>query len=185
MDPVGVPDTGDRLGADGLAESARPGHVSARAARVLTPYRVPATLASMKASAVVLLLAVLLTACGGTSGHPSADPTTIAVTTPTPTEVASPTPSATPSTIAEIQSLFPHGYPRIVAVSSLPDQVRNWYQPDYTKAVAIAPGVWAPLSPGSSMFDAFSAGSFDGFCGSIKAYSRKYLHGADTAGTCW
>lgn len=72
-------------------------------------------------------------------------------------------------------------------VSSLPDQVRSWYQMSggSTKAVAIAPGVWAELPPGASKMDAANSGVYDGFCASITAYSRKFRHGEQFAGTCW
>lgn len=83
-------------------------------------------------------------------------------------------------------SSFPAGYPKIVDVVSLPDQVRNWYQMDnYTKAVAIAPGVWTPLQPGASIEDAAASGVLDGFCGSIKAYERQYTGGQEHGGSCW
>jgi hypothetical protein len=82
--------------------------------------------------------------------------------------------------------LYPTGYPKVVAVASLPFQVKNWYRMESaTQAVAIAPGVWAPLSPGATVEDASTAGVLDGFCGSVKAYERQYLGGQEQGGTCW
>jgi cytoskeletal protein RodZ len=89
-------------------------------------------------------------------------------------------PPATPSV-----PLTPPGYPKIVSVSSLPFQVRSWYEGQYSKAVAVAPGVWTPLSPGSTVEDALASDVLDGFCGSIRAYERKYRDGESSAGACW
>ncbi|RZS68693.1 hypothetical protein EV187_1127 [Agromyces ramosus] len=80
---------------------------------------------------------------------------------------------------------FPEGYPYIVPVSELPDQVRNWYEmSSLTQAVALAPGVWTELPPGADIQSAISAGVADGFCASIEAYERDYAK-RDLAGTCW
>jgi hypothetical protein len=70
-------------------------------------------------------------------------------------------------------------------VARLPEQVRSWYQPDYRRAIAVAPGVWTPKAPGVTAKSALDAGVLDGFCGSIKAYERKFLHGQEFGGTCW
>lgn len=49
---------------------------------------------------------------------------------------------------------FPRGFSKVVRVTSLPFQVRSRYQDQgQKKAVAIAPGVWAPLPIGSSMHE--------------------------------
>ena len=134
------------------------------------------------------LALVLVAGCGGGGGdsEPAADPapTQSVAVEPTPEPTPEPEP-AEPSTISEIQSLFPKGYPKVVAVSTLPDQVRSWYDGDYTQALAIAPGVWAGMSPGAEPFDVFAAGVYDGFCPSVKAYERKYLEGVESAGVCW
>lgn len=71
-------------------------------------------------------------------------------------------------------------------VSTLPAQVKNWYQmANITEAVAIAEGVWTKLPPGADMEDAVTAGSLDGFCASIKTYERTYLDGEEHGGACW
>lgn len=80
---------------------------------------------------------------------------------------------------------FPKGFPKVVPVSSLPSQVRSSYEADYAKAVAIAPGVWTPLSPGSEIADAVAGGILDGFCGSIKAYERVFTPNDEHGGSCW
>ena len=80
---------------------------------------------------------------------------------------------------------FPDGYPTVVAVAELPDQVSSWYERSgYTQAVALAPGVWTPLSPGADMQDAIAAGVADGFCASKQAYETDYA-GRELGGTCW
>lgn len=99
----------------------------------------------------------------------------------TPQTLTSETPSET-----EADWNLPRGFPKVVSVSSLPDQVRNWYQMSGNKeAVAVAPGVWAELPPGATTADVLKASVFDGFCASITAFERKYMDGAQTAGTCW
>jgi hypothetical protein len=134
---------------------------------------------------VGLVLAVA-TGCGGSAGKDDAGPApreTVTVTaapssTPTQSPESAPTPAG--------PRLYPRGYPKVVLVSSLPDQVRNWYQMSHDKkAVAVAPGVWAEMSPGATMQDALDVGVLDGFCSSIKAYERKFRDGEDMAGTCW
>ncbi|MCD2443187.1 hypothetical protein LQ757_12965 [Agromyces sp. SYSU K20354] len=80
---------------------------------------------------------------------------------------------------------LPEGYPFVVQVSELPDQVRNWYEMgSHTEAVALAPGVWTELPPGADMESAIAAGIADGFCASVEAYERDYAK-RDLAGTCW
>lgn len=80
---------------------------------------------------------------------------------------------------------FPEGYPYVVAVSELPDQVRSWYEMGpSTEAVALAPGVWTELPPGADMQAAIDARIADGFCASVEAYKRDYAK-SDLAGTCW
>jgi hypothetical protein len=98
------------------------------------------------------------------------------------------TPALPGETPAETEADWnlPKGFPKVVAVSSLPDQIRNWYHMSGNKeAVAVAPGVWAELSPGATVADVLKASVFDGFCASIAAFERKYMDGAQTAGTCW
>ena len=80
----------------------------------------------------------------------------------------------------------PKGYPKVQKVGELPDQVRSSYQEEgHTTAVALAPGVWTPLTPGASVHDAINSGTADGFCASIKAYERRYLFGDSPGGACW
>ena len=83
--------------------------------------------------------------------------------------------------------MFPAGFPMKVPVSTLPDQVRSWYQMSGQAqfAVAVAPGVWTELPPGATVQDAAMAGVLDGFCASIGAYERKYTPGEEHGGTCW
>ena len=147
----------------------------------------------MRRTGVLVAVSVTLlgsTACGGSDEGSAASPATVTAShgasqEPAPTDLSvssspSPGPVRTPSP-------FPKGYPKKVAVSSLPDQVRSWYQMGGGSkfAVAIAPGVWAELSPGATVADAVAAGVYDGFCGSIKAYERRYTHGQQHPGTCW
>ena len=50
---------------------------------------------------------------------------------------------------------------------------------------AVAPGVWAPMTPGATPDDVATAGVLDGFCPSIEAYERKFTPGEEHGGTCW
>jgi hypothetical protein len=107
--------------------------------------------------------------------------TPTATPTPTPSRTVDPTP-----TESEPEWNLPRGFPKVVAVSSLPDQVRSWYEMSGARrAVAIAPGVWTELQPGAAMEDAIASGVYDGFCSSKKAFERKWLDGHETGGTCW
>ena len=82
---------------------------------------------------------------------------------------------------------FPVGYPREVPVSAIPaGPVRSYFQTEHqTSAVAVAPGVWAELTPGATVLDAASGDVFDGYCPSIRAFNREYRGGQDSAGLCW
>ena len=70
-------------------------------------------------------------------------------------------------------------------MSSLPDVVRSWYETDYNEAIAIAPGVWTPKAYGVTKANALDSGVLDGYCGSVSAYEREFLEGAQMGGTCW
>lgn len=100
------------------------------------------------------------------------------------TEAIAPEPEPEPTPEAELN--LPDGFPQVVAVSSLPNQVRNWYEMGgHEEAVAVAEGVWAELPPGATPEDAVLTLVFDGFCASKTAFEREYLDGFETAGTCW
>lgn len=129
--------------------------------------------------ALVLGAILALSACSNASSStaPSSE------TTATPTQKTTTAPTTAPT---ETAWNLPNGFPKVVKVSALPDQVKSWYEMgDKKTAVAVAPGVWAELPPGATIEDAIGAGVFDGFCASKKAFERKYLAGEETAGTCW
>lgn len=145
-------------------------------------------------TALALLAAVALTGLGGCSGtstdgaEPSAAESTDHSTTMSPTVSPSTSATAAQTTTAppEPQWNLPNGYPKVVKASSLPAQVRSWYEMSGTaRAVAVAPGVWAELRPGARMADAIDAQVYDGFCSSIKAFERRWMDGVPVAGTCW
>jgi hypothetical protein len=95
-------------------------------------------------------------------------------------------PAITTARTTADSTAYSTGYPHVVAVSELPAQVRNWYtMENYTSAVAVAPGVWTPLSQGATMQDALSSDVLDGFCASVKAFERQYRSGQSSGGTCW
>ncbi|HEY2088520.1 MAG TPA: hypothetical protein VGH54_21195 [Mycobacterium sp.] len=137
--------------------------------------------------ALIALATVFLAACSSSHPKAAAVPSPPATTSVVVASSSTAAPTTASATVAPIPPAapFPRGYPKIVAVSSLPDQIKSWYESDYTRAVAIAPGVWTALPAGATMQDAIAAGILDGFCASIKAYERKYLDGASAGGTCW
>jgi hypothetical protein len=54
-----------------------------------------------------------------------------------------------------------------------------------TAAIAVAPGVWTPKAYGVTTANALDSGVLDGYRGSVSAYERKFLDGAQMGGTCW
>jgi hypothetical protein len=147
-------------------------------------------------AAIVLMIA--LGACGGRDDTQAASEpgptvterataTVTATVTTTVTDTPTPKPKPTPKPTPTQSLLFPVGFPQKVSISSLPDEVRNWYQMSGQSefAVAVAPGVWSELPPGASVMDAATAGVLDGFCASIDAYERQHTPGEEHGGTCW
>lgn len=132
--------------------------------------------------AVALLLIAGLTGCASAS-EDEAKPET---PTPTPSQSATAT-SAPPAETPEAPTIkFAAGYPKVVDIASIPDQMRWAFENDGTgKAVAVAEGVWAHLTPGASAEDAVAAKVFDGYCASKEAFEKNALGGESTAGTCW
>ncbi len=80
---------------------------------------------------------------------------------------------------------FPPGFPKVVPVSSLPEQPRYSLRARTRRQLRLRLGVWTPLAPGATVQDAVNSGTLDGFCGSIKAYERKYTGGEQHEGSCW
>lgn len=124
---------------------------------------------------------------GGSDAETAPAPTVTATATATVTETVTvtetPSPSAEPE--PEPDGPFPPGYPKAVDVADMPFPVGDVYADQgYKRAVAIAPGVWAPLTPGASVMDAATGGIREGFCASIKAYERKF-HPPLAGGSCW
>lgn len=140
----------------------------------------------MKLWVLVVSVMLAVAACSNdASGTASGSETTA---TPTQRATTPPTPTVEPTTPPPTEPAWnlPSGFPKVVKVSTLPDQVKNWYEMgDNKTAVAVAPGVWAEMPPGATIEDAIGAAVFDGFCASKKAFERKYLAGEETAGTCW
>lgn len=79
---------------------------------------------------------------------------------------------------------LPEGYPQIVPISEIPQNMQ-WEFDGTEEAVAVAPGVWAELAPGTTVEDVVNARVFHGHCSSKKAFEREYLNGEPTAGNCW
>lgn len=139
----------------------------------------------MRVAVCTIACLLALAGCGGSETPDAAQATSRATSSPTP-QPTTPEPIATTEPPAIDPALYPKGYPKVVKVSSLPDQVRSWYEMSgHTKAVAVAPGVWTELPTGAEMQDALDVGVLDGFCGSVKAYERKFRGGEEMAGTCW
>lgn len=127
-----------------------------------------------------LLAAALLAALGAcSSDEGGGDDATVrpSDTTTEPTEAQPSTPPPLP---------VPEGYPQVVEVASLPFQVRSWYEMNgHTQAVAVAPGVWGPMTPGATVESVVLGRVFEGFCPSVKAYEDEYRPGEGLGVTCW
>lgn len=96
-----------------------------------------------------------------------------------------PTPSPGPE-VPSIKIRLPEGYPQVVDLATLPDNMRWAFENDGSgQAVAVAEGVWAHLTPGATVEDAVNSMVFDGYCASKEAFEREYLDGDSTPGMCW
>lgn len=137
----------------------------------------------MRAHVIAGLIVIsAATACSNSTAAPTPSATS---TVPTRATATATTTEVTPIVVSPPASL-PAGYPKVVAVRSLPHQVRNWYElKGTTQAVQLAPGVWTSLPVGATTDDAVNTGVLDGFCASIKAFEREYRNGQSHAGTCW
>ncbi len=145
----------------------------------------------------VLLAALCAFAGAACAGPQSASPpgtpssSAAASSTPSPASPSPSTPTAAPSAAEAPATTTPYaslpaGYPKVVQVSSLPSQVRNWFQMQgTTRAVQLAPGVWTALQDGATVEDAVNTDVLDGFCSSIKAFERVYRSGRIHSGACW
>lgn len=77
---------------------------------------------------------------------------------------------------------FPEGFPKVVPTSKVPEHMRD--EASGEEVVAVAPGVWADLPPGTDIADAATSTLF-GYCSSIKAYERMYTPGNEHSNSCW
>lgn len=154
---------------------------------MLRPRAAARTLSPVKRSAlygVVVVGLLAVTSCGGSpAGTKTVEVTSTVTATTTATVTAAPSPVA--ATIAA-PSLFPPGYPQVVQVSTLPPQPKALFEGEgHDQVVAVAPGVWAPLTPGTDPVSAATAGVLEGYCASIKTYQDTYLGGQRTGGSCY
>lgn len=121
---------------------------------------------------------LLLAGCTGSDPEQTTDAPATATLTETPTE--------TTSESSEEAFSLPEGYPKVVPISELPENMQWAFESTGTgEAVAVAPGVWAELAPGATAQDAVNAGVFSGYCSSKEALEREYLDGQSTSGSCW
>lgn len=127
---------------------------------------------------IVLLAILVWGAC--TAPTESGDPLqNVQPVAPTTQETAdefdlpTPEPSVTP---------YPfEGYPRLVPLSEVPENMRWSF--DSADAVAVAPGVWAENAPGASVMDSALHGGWNGYCASIEVAERALNRQA--GGMCW
>ena len=104
-----------------------------------------------------------------------------ATATVTETTTATETVTATPEP-PELAP-YPKGFPKKVRVAEIPFPINSEYE-GQTFAVAVAPGVWAALAPGTTVQDAADFGSFAGYCSSIKAFENKFKP-EPRGSSCW
>lgn len=97
---------------------------------------------------------------------------------PYPSEATPYTPPAAASPTVVIPDVFPKGYPKVVKLQTLPDQVAYYMLeveklPGSTKVIAVAPGVWTERIPGLELRQNAAEGSYMGYCAAIKAQNRR------------
>ena len=127
----------------------------------------------MKRFAVAVVGVCLLAGCS--PGVPVDDGSEYDEPSPTAAVTLAP-PSPAPTT-------FPAGFPKVVAVSSLPARLRDKYRADgATEAVQLAPGVWTPVQGSAAIV---TARVLDGYCPSVEEFERRYRAGLKYPGTCW
>ena len=128
----------------------------------------------MKRFAVIAV--VLCLAAGCSPAAPVDDGSLFDEPSPPVSTATVPAPSATPAA-------FPAGYPKVVAVASLPPRLRDAYRADgAAEAVQVAPGVWTPVQAAAAFVE---PRVLDGYCASVKAFERQYRAGREYPGTCW
>lgn len=137
---------------------------------------------------LVVAAASLVAGCtaGASSAAPTVTVTSMVTTTAVVTETVTPAVTVTSVwTPTPSPDSFPKGYPKKVGIRTLPSHMRSHVTDQgLSEAVAIAPGVWTALSPGTTILEAATYGSRFGFCASIAAYEAKYT--VESVGnSCW
>lgn len=71
---------------------------------------------------------------------------------------------------------YPKGYPKVVKLSTLPDNIAYWLgsEDGFKTAIAVAPGVWTMNAPGTTPREDADGGSWVGYCASSKKFEKKY-----------
>lgn len=134
---------------------------------------------SMRTLLATLALPLALAACGGESEaapEPTAEP-------PRSIDLVPPYDGEAVTTTSDERPKYPKGYPKKVAVSSLPDELAYDFE-GKSHAVAIAPGVWTELAPGTTVAESAEYGTLLGWCASIKKYERKF-DVEPRSNSCW
>ena len=136
----------------------------------------------MTLAPVLTLLLLSLAGCGG--GDPKEvrepGPTVTSTVTEIVTEVVTETAEPPPVESAA----YPKGFPRKVKQSAVPFPINSQFE-GMANAVAVAPGVWTELAPGTTAQESADAGSLTGYCASIDVFVKKYRDGEGTGGSCW
>jgi hypothetical protein len=83
-------------------------------------------------------------------------------------------------------SRYAAGYPRVVPISEVPDEMVDYSgaADGADSAIAVAPGVWVKDAPGTTVLEDAESGSLFGWCASVEAFQSDHpdhLSGA----TCW
>lgn len=137
----------------------------------------------MKCAVAIIAVLILASACGSGNDEDAAAGKATVTTTVTTTETATATTTVTITPEPPAPQPYPKGFPTKVRVSDVPFPINSEFE-GQTFAVAVAPGVWTRLAPGTTVQEAADYGTFTGYCSSISAFEKKYKP-EPRGNSCW
>ncbi|KAA1417075.1 hypothetical protein F0U44_18050 [Nocardioides humilatus] len=139
----------------------------------------------MRYAVAVVSALLFVSACGSSDDKDAATAAETVTDTATVTATATATETTTVTVTPEPPALppYPKGFPKKVRVSEVPFPINSEFE-GQTFAVAVAPGVWTRLAPGTTVQEAADFGTFTGYCSSISAFEKKYKP-EPRGNSCW
>lgn len=145
---------------------------------------------SVRLTTTLGILVLADTGCAGPSDSAASSAPTVTVTA-TPEAAGASEPDETPGTNhytdrhGEVTATpepqahqgdyrFPEGYPEVVAVGDLPQQIQSAFQ-EHSEAVTLTPGLWTALPVGATLESTVEVGGHAGWCASIEAFGSVYI----------